>query len=139
LPSEGSVIELQRLLDEARDGLSASAESGSIIEERFTSEQDRTTQSSDEQLTLDDAENPLQLLARATDLRPSNPQRSEVDTSTRSSQMFGNGQEDRSSTNHFFQPMKACLDDEGAQNGQDTDPIEVGLVTMEEAEMLLSL
>jgi hypothetical protein len=88
---------------------------------------------------LDDAENPLQLLARATDLRPSTPQLSEVNASTHSSPNFGIERDDRLSTNRFFQPVKVSLDGEGFHDGQETDPIEVGLVTMEEAEMLLSL
>jgi hypothetical protein len=140
LLSEGAIIELQRLLGEPRDSLSARAESRSPIGERFSPEQGGSTQASDEQLALDDAENPLQLLARATDLRPSTPQRSEANASTPSSRHFGNEREDRSSTNQFFQPVKACLDgEEGGQNGQDSDPIEVGLVTIKEAEILLSL
>lgn len=105
----------------------------------FNAEQTGATHSSDEQLALDDAENPLQLLARATDLRISSPQYSEANVSTPSTRNLGSEREDVSNITRFFQPIKASLDGGGGQNGQETDPIDVGLVTMEEAEMLLSL
>lgn len=105
----------------------------------FIPEPGETLQSSNEHLALDDAENPLQLLARATDLRISSPHYSEVNNSTPSDRNLGNEREDVLKINQFFQPIKATLNRGEVQNGQDTDPIEVGLVTIEEADMLFSL
>lgn len=91
-------------------------------------------------LSLDDAENPLQLLARASDLQLSPPEAraplkwpslalAEPASAPRES-LDGNLNAARS----FFVPAKARLD-----TGSDMDPIELGLVTFNEAETLFSL
>jgi hypothetical protein len=88
--------------------------------------------SSDDQLAVEDVENPLQLLARASDLRIATPQ--SYDQSTASPEGRSNGSEQSAfqDAHHFFLPMKASLDQDPG-----LDPIDVGLVTTEEAEMLL--
>ncbi|KAE8377699.1 Zn(II)2Cys6 transcription factor [Aspergillus bertholletiae] len=91
-------------------------------------------------LSLDDAENPLQLLARASDLQLSP---AEVRSAHRwhhpeSSQPAAlaqnkNLEDDSSAAKLFFVPVKANLD-----LGPDMDPIELGLVTPDEAESLFA-
>jgi hypothetical protein len=133
-------VELQRLLDEARRSLPGPAEPNDANAMDFAPDRGGTTQSSDEHLALDDAENPLQLLARATDLRISSPSYSEqLNASTPSSQNLAGERGQGSNVNQFFQPIKADLDGGGDHSTRDTDPIELGLVTMEEAEMLMLL
>ena len=86
--------------------------------------------SSDDQLALEGVENPLQLLARASDLRIASPHNNS--TATPGSQIHGSEQSAFLDVQRFFLPMKASLD-----QGPGLDPIDVGLVTMEEAETLL--
>ncbi|KAG2418523.1 hypothetical protein HFD88_001624 [Aspergillus terreus] len=90
-------------------------------------------------LSLDDAENPLQLLARASDLQLSpaetretprwHPSTSVQPTALPRSSLNGN----EPSAKSFFVPVRASLD-----VGPDLDPIDVGLVTSNEAESLFS-
>ncbi|KAK1138506.1 hypothetical protein N8T08_002456 [Aspergillus melleus] len=93
----------------------------------------------DDSLSLDDAENPLQLLARASDLQLSPPEAhgtvkwlplasSEPASAPRDS-LNGNSTAARS----FFVPAKARLD-----TGPEIDPIDLGLVTSIEADTLFS-
>lgn len=92
--------------------------------------------SAEECLALDDAENPLQLLARASDLqlsptgvrhvlKPSLP--SVVLSPQKSSDI-------ETSAKSFFVPARAHLD-----VGSELDPVDLGLVTFDEAESLFSL
>ena len=134
LSSEGTLEQLQHLLDDARNGLPVSSEATPSTSATFAAEKDGVGQSSDDQLALDDAENPLQLLARASDLRLTSPQTIDMSASTPSSRNHASEREDRSDIHRFFLPMRASLD-----QGLDLDPIDIGLVTMEEAEMLLLL
>lgn len=92
--------------------------------------------SAEESLALDDAENPLQLLARASDLQLSptgvhhvakSPLRSEVPLPQESSELG-------MSAKSFFVPARAHLD-----VGSELDPVDLGLVTFDEAESLFSL
>jgi hypothetical protein len=85
----------------------------------------------DDQLSLDDAENPLQLLARASDLRLGQPQTFHRDFASSHTHDRGIGGF-RTSVNPFFHPMKVNPD-----VGSQLDPIDLGLVTMEEAELLM--
>ncbi|KAF2737230.1 hypothetical protein EJ04DRAFT_594204 [Polyplosphaeria fusca] len=143
LTNTGTLEQLQGLLQVARSGadLPESTGTGSINSNSFLQERDLITgQSSDDQLALDDAENPLQLLARASDLRITSPQSSgalknyaDPTTSTPSSRNIYSDQEDWSDIRHFFRPMKATWD-----QGPNLDPIKIGLVTLEEAETLMS-
>ncbi|PWY96782.1 Zn(II)2Cys6 transcription factor [Aspergillus sclerotioniger CBS 115572] len=92
-----------------------------------------------ENLSLDDAENPLQLLARASDLQlsptevrdayrwpPSTyPQHTEVPQSNINGSV--------PAAQAYFVPIRASLD-----IGLDIDPIDIGLITLNEAESLFS-
>jgi hypothetical protein len=89
-------------------------------------------QSSDDQLPVDDAENPLQLLARATDL--SHQTNTTPNAANEPSPMFstprpGTGKDQ--DLQIFFGPFHPSLDVE-----PETDPIEMGLVTHDEAHTL---
>ena len=88
--------------------------------------------SSDDQLAVEDVENPLQLFARASDLRIATPQSYDQSTASPKDRFNGSEQSAFLDVHRFFLPMKASLD-----QGPGLDPIEVGLVTKDEAEMLL--
>ncbi|KAF7593030.1 hypothetical protein BBP40_012117 [Aspergillus hancockii] len=91
-------------------------------------------------LSLDDAENPLQLLARASDLQLS-PTSEGRDVHRWRSLMSSQPaiisqslpEDDASTTKSFFVPVKANLD-----LGPDMDPVDLGLVTLNEAESLFA-
>jgi hypothetical protein len=87
----------------------------------------------EENYAVDDAENPLQLLARASDISDP-PQRSYTSNmgnapSHMSLQSIGHDQGLQS----FFGPFRSTLD-----IAEDLDPIAMGLVTVEESEMLFA-
>jgi hypothetical protein len=93
-------------------------------------------QRAEESLAIDDAENPLQLLARASYFQPpsrpqhkSSPQRIRHDGS-----LQGRGTTESSALGEFFAPPRSHLD-----VGDDVDPITLGLVTEDEADSLFSL
>lgn len=94
----------------------------------------------EDSLALDDAENPLQLLARASDLQLSPNETRAVQEAPlplpqRPAVSQGNTALGRDTgTNSFFVPVRARRD-----VGPDLDPIDLGLVTVEEAESLFSL
>jgi hypothetical protein len=88
--------------------------------------------SSDDQLAVEDVENPLQLLARASDLRIATPQSYNQSTGSPEGRFNGSEQSAFLDVHRFFLPMKASLD-----QGPGLDPIDVGLVTKDEAQMLL--
>ncbi|OQD67011.1 hypothetical protein PENPOL_c004G00101 [Penicillium polonicum] len=101
---------------------------------RMTSPRDMHAE---ESLALDDAENPLQLLARASDLQlsptgmrraPKSPLPSSEGPSFLQSTPIG-----EPSAKSFFVPARANLD-----VGPEVDPIELGLVTFDESESLFS-
>lgn len=94
------------------------------------SERDHAGGSSDDQLAVEDVENPLQLLARASDLRIISP---ENNVPTPGSRINGSEHSAFLDVHQFFMPMKANLD-----QGAGYDPINIGLVTKEEAETLLT-
>ncbi|OJJ45518.1 hypothetical protein ASPZODRAFT_134198 [Penicilliopsis zonata CBS 506.65] len=133
------VANLQALLDKAQtqllnddvDNLSEDAEQPHSLPSS-------QAPSADDNLALDDAENPLQLLARASDLQlpppgVQNAQVSPAPLSASSTVTRGNRLSDEAGANSFFVPVKASLD-----TGTDIDPIELGLVTGDEAETLFS-
>lgn len=132
--NENAINELQSLVHEARTLPRVHASDSSPVQEAPVS--------GDEQLALDDAENPLQLLARASDLRLATPQGSEQtsfpNASTPSIRNQDTEKLDKSDVHNYFLPMKAYYDI-GPENGFDTDPIDLGLVTYEEAATLLNL
>lgn len=93
----------------------------------------------DDLLSLDDAENPLQLLARASDLQLSpamvhDVQPRPVSLSQSSTAPAEPRQLDGQDTKPFFVPVRASRD-----IGPDVDPIEMGIITLLEAESLFSL
>ncbi|KAJ5241866.1 uncharacterized protein N7469_000193 [Penicillium citrinum] len=88
----------------------------------------------DESLALDDAENPLQLLARASDLQLSPVGVRHVHHSPVVPPPFQSEIVDvEQSAKSFFVPARANLD-----VGVDLDPVELGLVTFDESESLFS-
>jgi hypothetical protein len=89
--------------------------------------------SSDDQLALEGVENPLQLLARASDLRIASPNTVNASVSTPGSHINTSENGPFMDVHRFFLPMKASLD-----QGPGLDPIDVGLVTLQEAELLLA-
>ncbi|KAF2469746.1 uncharacterized protein BDR25DRAFT_288131 [Lindgomyces ingoldianus] len=133
LSNEGTLEQLQHLLDNARREIPETEDTASSGSIALTTERYGAPQSSDDQLALDDAENPLQLLARASDLRLTSPQSAEISASTPSSRYYGSERDERSDIHRFFLPMKASFD-----SGPELDPIDIGLVTMEEAKALLA-
>lgn len=124
---------LRKLLDENQggedtaepDNTPQSSDSAPNVAER-----DLAGTSSDDQLALEGVENPLQLLARASDLRIASPHTISTSVSTPGSRLAFI--EPSTDVHRFFLPMKASLD-----QGPGLDPIDVGLVTLDEAETLL--
>lgn len=93
----------------------------------------------DDSLALDDAENPLQLLARASDLQLTptgrgDAQKLSLPAPQQTSITENSYQGYDSGPKSFFVPVRASRD-----VGPDIDPIELGLVTVDEAESLFSL
>lgn len=88
---------------------------------------------------LDDAENPLQLLARASDLRLVSSAYAADQASNLQSPLSPHENtiySDNSSRNvhSFFLPMKASLD-----VGPEIDPVDLGLISLEDAKTLFAL
>ncbi|KFG81955.1 hypothetical protein MANI_026371 [Metarhizium anisopliae] len=99
-----------------------------------TSMSEDIVQRTEETLAVDDAENPLQLLARASYFQPSREvrSRSSPQNSRRKGAASGKSPE-AASLEAFFSGAKVNLD-----VGNDIDPIELGLVTEEEADSLFA-
>ncbi|KAF4215776.1 hypothetical protein CNMCM5878_007765 [Aspergillus fumigatiaffinis] len=134
------ISDLQDLLSRTQ-GHSARSE---IEETSDDSERSRTRSppqgaTAGDNLALDDAENPLQVLARASDLQFSPaecrdaPRLSTSSVSQSSLRPHSSPNEDLPIARSFFVPVKAKLD-----LGPDMDPIELGLTTLHEAELLFS-
>lgn len=94
------------------------------------SERDHAGGSSDDQLAVEDVENPLQLLARASDLRIVSP---DNHVQTPGGKFNGSEHSAYLDVHQFFLPMKAKLD-----QGAGYDPVNIGLVTKEEAKTLIT-
>ncbi|KAL2836205.1 Zn(II)2Cys6 transcription factor [Aspergillus pseudoustus] len=91
---------------------------------------------SGESLALDDAENPLQLLARASDLQLSPNDIRDAPVAAPPNLAAGASvsvETNVAPAKNFFVPVRANLD-----IGSDMDPIEIGLVSLQEAESLFS-
>ena len=93
----------------------------------------------DDGYALEDAENPLQLLARASDLpisphhlppAPDHPTPAAVASHSEQSRFSNENQDLRT----FFGPLAPHLD-----VGEDIDPIDMGFVTSSETDVLFSL
>jgi hypothetical protein len=133
--SQTTLQHLQKLLSEAQgdEGPSRDVETSPASEiHPQTVAKDVVGTSSDDQLAVEDVENPLQLLARASDLRIATPQSYDQSTASPEGRFNGSEQSAFLDVHRFFLPMKASLD-----QGDGLDPIDVGLVTKDEAEMLL--
>jgi hypothetical protein len=90
----------------------------------------------EESLAVDDAENPLQLLARASDLHVSpKPGTEHVAAEVMSRQRTRQGKQSEkvSEVEKFFKLSQFSLD-----TGPDLDPIHLGLMTVEEADTLFN-
>lgn len=135
------ISSLQSLLDMAQ-GHSLQNEASYLSDgpERHHGPLSSPENSMEDNLALDDAENPLQLLARASDLQLSPPgtcgnaANLPLPSVSPSRTTIGHLQRDYSGAKSFFAPVKAHLD-----TGPDLDPMEVGLVTLDETEALFSL
>ncbi|KAF1837421.1 hypothetical protein BDW02DRAFT_491348 [Decorospora gaudefroyi] len=133
--SRSTLEHLQKLLNEAPgdDGSSRDAEVSPVSDVHpHVSAKDIVRTSSDDQLAVEDVENPLQLLARASDLRIATPQSYGQSTASPQDKLDGSEHSAFLDVHRFFLPMKASID-----QGPGLDPIDVGLVTSDEAEMLL--
>ncbi|TQB74957.1 hypothetical protein MPDQ_003990 [Monascus purpureus] len=134
------ISSLQSLLDMAQ-GHSLQNEASYLSDgpERHHGPLSSPENSMEDNLALDDAENPLQLLARASDLQLSPPgtcgnaANLPLPSVSPSRTTIGHLQRDYSGAKSFFAPVKAHLD-----TGPDLDPMEVGLVTLDETEALFS-
>lgn len=146
LDEERNPYHLQSLLSEAQgllprdqqsnseNGYSNGAEAGGASYQHHQIRIDATGESSDDQMPFDDAENPLQLLARASDL--SHPTNTSPEGLNQLSPAFstprpGTGKDHDLQT--FFGTFRPSLDVE-----PETDPIEMGLVTDAEAHTLFA-
>ena len=115
--SPRELTELQRLVDDSRR---LQSEAGASWSDENPNDPVVANPNTD---GLDDAENPLQLLARASDLHV--PSTKPLEHSISSG--------DPLHIKSYFAPVRAKLD-----IGEDFDPIDLGLVSLEEAEMLFS-
>lgn len=86
----------------------------------------------EESLAVDDAENPLQLLARASDLHVSPKAGADAISHPRTHQ--SRQTEKFSEVERFFKLSQFSLD-----TGPDLDPVNLGLITLEEADALFNL
>lgn len=92
-------------------------------------------QANEETLAIDDAENPLQLLARASYFQPpEEPRMPPQQNHTRQNCAPANISSTSKELQQFFTSGRVNLD-----IGEDLDPISLGLATMEEAEVAFSL
>ncbi|KAJ5537892.1 hypothetical protein N7494_007371 [Penicillium frequentans] len=132
------ISDLQDLLSRVQGQLNSESDSFAEASERPRNLSSPHDTQVDESLALDDAENPLQLLARASDLQlsPTGLRRGlkspppPLLAPPTLSQDIGSAD---SGAKSFFVPARANLD-----VGQDLDPVDLGLVTFDESESLFS-
>jgi hypothetical protein len=119
----------EKTIEESQTTLSPDDKTPQIIEKDVAP----TSNAGDDQ--LEGVENPLQLLARASDLRIASPLTPPDggSASTPGTWLSGSEHGPYLDVQRFFLPMKANLD-----QGPGLDPVDVGLVTLDEAEMLLT-
>jgi hypothetical protein len=136
------VSHLQDLLDKAQRQLASRRSVGasnSPIELLQPQESKAGNANTNDGLALDDAENPLQLLARASDLQLM-PLTATQNPSPTLSMPFPSpsttayASYSARAVDSFFVPIRASLD-----VGPDLDPVDLGLVTFEEATRLFTL
>ncbi|KAH7141434.1 hypothetical protein B0J13DRAFT_556837 [Dactylonectria estremocensis] len=90
-------------------------------------------QRTEDSLAIDDAENPLQLLARASYIQPSPESRHGSSPGMPLIAIASPAQQSGDEIQAFFAPARVHLD-----IGDDVDPVSLGLVSDEEAESLFS-
>lgn len=154
-PEDGNVVSrLRELLDQvqAADQLTApSAHSYQDMDEssgeaegpeeasNMTSTPD-LTQAQEESLAIDDAENPLQLLARASYFQPpEEPRNPQPPPATASAKVRSQPNESKSQEAKELQRYFASAARVNLDVGDDVDPIALGLATAEEGEALFRL
>ena len=100
------------------------------------SQQPSAARLSTDDVALDDAENPLQLLARASDLQLVPPAIARASNSPNSLSSPGTVYMNHPvrGVDSFFVPIKASLD-----IGPELDPVDLGLITLEDANNLFAL
>ncbi|KAJ5910306.1 hypothetical protein N7504_004949 [Penicillium tannophilum] len=132
------ISDLQDLLSRVQGQLTSESDSFAEASERRRNLPSPLDTQVDESLALDDAENPLQLLARASDLQLSptglrrelkSPPPPLLAPPTLSQDINSAD----SGAKSFFVPARANLD-----VGPDLDPVDLGLVTFDESESLFS-
>jgi hypothetical protein len=134
-PANRNTLEhLKELLNisQSNDDISKPTEPNSTSGDVHSSVERDMGATSDDHLALEGVENPLQLLARASDLRMASPQSFDDSTSPPSTRVNGIAPATLMDVHRFFLPMRSNLD-----QGPGLDPVDVGLVTLQEAEMLL--
>lgn len=126
---------------DAQSEILSPSEDGMYDDEDDVSNLDSTpglAQANEETLAIDDAENPLQLLARASYFQPpEEPKNPSPQAPIPAECAVARGGSKSSSSRElqgFFAPARVNLD-----VGDDIDPISLGLVSMEEAEAAFSL
>ncbi|ODM17096.1 hypothetical protein SI65_07495 [Aspergillus cristatus] len=128
------ISNLQELLGKAQDQQQVShSETDDFSENPDQTHSLSSPREQEDSLALDDAENPLQLLARASDLQLSPAETQKAPVPSRQQPAISRTQDHDSGANSFFVPVRASRD-----VGPELDPIDLGLVTMEEAESLFS-
>ncbi|EPS26482.1 hypothetical protein PDE_01419 [Penicillium oxalicum 114-2] len=137
--AEKAISGLQELLRQFQGQLNSSADDSTNGVDHDRDGLSPRGMTADETLTLDDAENPLQLLARASDLQYSPTMTRHVvkQAVPAAHQSLSAPHESDSagetSAKSFFVPVQANLD-----VGSNLDPIDLGLVTFDEANSLFS-
>lgn len=132
-------MHLQDLLDKAQRQLASrkpTFESGNNTTPGLPQSQPSAARRSADDVALDDAENPLQLLARASDLQlvPSAIARASNSPNSLSSPGTVYMSHSARGVDSFFVPIKASLD-----TGPELDPVDLGLITFEDANNLFAL
>lgn len=150
-----ALYDLQHLLDDAGElsSVVSNTSSSNKLKRRSTVEEDESSEEEDEiedtpesntyithhregSLTVDDAENPLQLLARASNLQlsptPGGPSPGQISRASRKKQ--ADRQDEDLETQSFFTSIRVNLD-----VSEDIDPIYMGLTTESEADELFDL
>jgi hypothetical protein len=125
-------------LNNARHTSPSSTPISSRVDTEFVNDDRNYSLSPTGEYALDDAENPLQLLVRASNLRRSKSEASDINASSPRTVNPENELDSFSDLHKFFLPMRASIDGYGREDDHESDPIYLGLVTEEEANMLLS-
>lgn len=129
------ISNLQELLGKAPDQQQVShSETDDFSENPDQTRSLLSPREQEDSLALDDAENPLQLLARASDLQLSPAEMPRTHVLLRQQPATSQTHDYDSGANSFFVPVRASRD-----VGPELDPIDLGLATVEEAESLFSL